>query len=256
MEQKISVFSGLVDHLFNRQMSNFVYIFGRRESGKTDLALKISERINIPLMATNIKVLSSPYEFKYITDLQTLTRWCKLNSKRKLFILDEVGKSMSKREWYKKVNIEMINKLQILRKYKLNLIFVTPYSEWLDKGLLHPDLMDGYFQRFNKQHQNKALYFDIYDSRLPRPITLKNITRTRINFDSFDVAPFTEKPKIPDIVFRDREIKLLWKWAKGSTLKELGVHNMEINRLCRKYILDSIENQASQLQDNQIESNV
>jgi hypothetical protein len=159
-------------------------------------------------------------------------------------ILDEVGKTFKARQWYKPVNIKMLEKLQVLRHSKLSLIFITPFREILDKGLLHPDLLDGYFDRFNKQHRDKASYFDIYNRSLPH-FYFYNIAKTHIRYNPYGVSEFTEKPKIPGVIFKDKDVKLIYDWSKGSTCKELGIHPQALNRIVRKFCLNRIEEMDS-----------
>jgi len=45
-------------------------------------------------------------------------------------------------------------------------------------------------------------------------------------------TPKKEKP----VTFSDKDMQTIYDWANGRTLKELGIHSMQINRLVRKFI--------------------
>ena len=49
--------------------------------------------------------------------------------------------------------------------------------------------------------------------------------------------------------FKDKDLELLWKWSQGHMYKDLEVHPMKINRLCRKFIKESLESKVHSSQD-------
>ena len=44
-------------------------------------------------------------------------------------------------------------------------------------------------------------------------------------------------------MFKDKDMELVYRWAKGETYKELGVHKQRLTRAKRKIIKFFIENQ-------------
>jgi hypothetical protein len=74
--------------------------------------------------ATSIRVYESPFHIEYITNLD-LEAQCRSILAKKLFILNEAGKSLRRRTFMSSLNVKLIDNLQILRKYKLSLILIT-----------------------------------------------------------------------------------------------------------------------------------
>ena len=42
-------------------------------------------------------------------------------------------------------------------------------------------------------------------------------------------------------VLSDKQMEILYEWAKGKTWRSLGVHPTILNRLCRKYVLHTLK---------------
>jgi len=216
---------------------------GRRESGKTDFSFFICEilfSLNvIRHFATNTKVYESSFPIERITNLPDLEHWAITLPGKKLFILDEAGKSFRRRTPMSKLNIELLDKVQILRKYKLSIIMIAPHEKYLDSATLGSDVLDGVFIKPYFKNPKVGIYEDILE---PFKITINNIPRTSVKFDTWDVAPFnaTKPPEKPK--FQEKSLNILWEWSHGKTYKELGLHRMQINRLVRKFIKEVLEN--------------
>jgi hypothetical protein len=245
LKQLSEIFIKFIGHLFIRQTSSFFMIFGRRESGKTDFALLIAEILHakgiIKHFATNIKIYSSKFEIKRITDLEDLKEWCKTNKGKKLFIFDEVGKSVSRRKPMSSLNVKMINQLQILRKYKLSIIGITVNEKYADSAVLGSDVLDGYFEKPNFKNPKVGLFTDFLEDAEK---SLTDIPPTSIEFDTWDVAPFTEFGKDRKPKFKEKELQILWEWSHGKGYKDLGLHPMQVNRLTRKFIRKTLESKV------------
>lgn len=78
---------------------------------------------------------------------------------------------------------------------------------------------------------------------------LYDLPKTNVKFDTWDSAPFKEHSKNSTPQFKDKDLEILWKWSQGHTYKDLEVHPMKINRLCRKYIKESLESKVHSSQD-------
>jgi len=236
-------FINLIKYIFQRQTSSFIIIFGRRGTGKTDLSLLIAEIQKvygkIKHFATNIKVYDSHVPFEYITNLADLTDWCQTEKGVKLFILDEAGRAFKRRTPMSKINVEIIDKIQILRKYKLSLILVTPQEAYLDSASFGSDVLDGVFRKPNFKNRKIALYED----QLERfTLTLSEIPGTTVKFDTWDSATFTlgkqsRKPK-----FEDEDLNKIWKYANNEcTIKDTGLHPQQFRRLLKKILKESLK---------------
>ena len=234
-------FVNFITYLFSRRTSAFYIIRGRRESGKTDFALLISEVVYysgvIRNIATNIRIYEAPFTIEYITNLMDLEHWCSTLKGKKLYILDEAGKSFRRRTPLSKLNIRLLDKIQILRKYKLSLIFITPHEAFIDSAIWGTDVLDGVFTK-SDENPKIALYDDYLESFTKN---LYDIPPTTIKFDTWDIAPFTEKStKTPK--FREKDLEILWEWSHGKSYKDFGLHPNSMNRLVRKFVRRVLEN--------------
>ena len=242
VQQLSQKFVDIILHLFLRQTSSCILILGRRESGKTDFSLLIAEILAtkgiIKNFATNVKIYSSPFPVERITNLDDLRFWCENTRGKKLFILDEAGKSLRRRTPMSSLNVKLLDNLQILRKYKLSIIFIAPHEKYIDSAALGSDIVDAVFIKPNYKNPKIALYDDWMEGTT---LTLTNIPRTSIKFDTWDVAPFTEHGPKQKPKFKDRDLEILWDWSHGATVKDLGLHPQQINRLCRKFIREVLE---------------
>lgn len=228
-------------YLFNRQLSNFYIILGRRGTGKTDFSFLICAILYfnglITRIATNVKIHNSPFHIEHIDNLEDLTLWCQSSTARKLFIFDEAGRSMARRSPMAKLNVQIIKELQIIRKYKLSLLFVTPHEKYIDGATLGSDVLDGYFVKTDLGKKN-ALYVDLLEGG---NIPLHGIPRTLVHFDTWDSADFTLKPLITKAMFSNEEHKILWRYAHGETYTDLNVHPEKFRRIIRKFIRETLK---------------
>lgn len=241
----------LLRKLFTRQTSTYVSLFGRRESGKTDFGLLIAEIVHalglIKYVATNVKIYESPdFEITPIIDLWNLKKWCKENKGPKLMALDEIGRTVSRRKPMSSLNVDIINEFQILRKYKLSMIIITIDEKYTDNAILGVDLLDGVFRKPLYNNPKIALYDDNLE---PLHVSIYDIPGTRIKFDTWDSAPFTQKPRTLKPSFKDEDLSLLWDWSHGATYKEMNIHHEKLTRIKRKFIRETLEKTMHTAQD-------
>lgn len=231
-------------HLF-KQLSVCVMMLGRRGSGKTDMALLIMETLNkfgvMAVFATNIKIHSSTFHIEHITNLEDLRFWCKDNRGRKLFIFDEAGKSIRRRTPMSKLNVEMLDQLQILRKYKLSLILIAPHDKYVDNAALGSDVLDAIIVKHNFKNPKVALYRNLFEDF---EVWFTDIPRTLVDFDTWDVAPFRRDAPTLKPQFKDKDMNTLWEWSHGKSAKELGLHSMQLHRLNKKFIKEVLERES------------
>lgn len=244
-------------HLFKRQTSAFITIIGRRGAGKTDFSLRIAETLFnynvIKHIASNIRIYDSPFPITYITDLQTMESWAKDKQGKKLYILDEAGKSLMRRTPMSRMNLSILQKVQVMRKYKLSLIFCTINMKLIDSGVITPDIMDGYFVKPKFDNPKIALYYDWlqnYDFRQ------RNIPATLVHFDSSDSALLTDKPETIKPLFKEEDLSILWDWSHGTSLLELKLNPKTINVKVRKFIRRVLESGLYHLPNTKSEVNV
>lgn len=238
-------FKQLIVYLFTRGTSTFIIILGRRESGKTDMSLLITEILNetnsYKMFASNVKVSTSPFKIDYITNLPDLEEWASSSTGLKLFILDEAGKAFRRRTPMSKLNIELIDKLQTLRKYQLSFIFIAPHEKYIDGAGLGSDVLDGVFVKPFFKNPKVAIYEDKLEAF---DFTLKDIPRTSLKFDTWDIAPFNLRRPNSKPQFSDQTLNNLWELSHGKTAKDLGLHQQQVSRMWKNFIKTTLESQG------------
>jgi hypothetical protein len=235
-------FIEFVGYLFQRQISAFLIIFGRRGTGKTDFALLICQILNhiglVKHFATNLKVSGNNIVIEQITNLDDLRLWARENQGRKLFLWDELGKSANRRKPMAALTVKIIEDMQTLRKFKLSVLGTTIDEEYIDRAVLSPQLLDGIFTKDHFDDPKKAQYED-YLLGFNEPIT--GIPATSLRFDTYASPPFAEHGKNQKPKFKDHDLEVLWNWSHGSTYKQLGIHPQQLNRISRKFVQEMLE---------------
>lgn len=241
-----------IKYLFNRQTSTFLTVLGRRETGKTNWALIILEILYYSLgfkhFATNIDILNDcGIGILHIDNLDALKEWCKTKRGRKLFIFDEIGRTVKRRSPMSSLNVKLISELQILRKYKLSIIACTIDAKYVDNAILGSDILDGSFvkpYRFDNPRKNQriALYHDLLKNVNK---TIDSIPPTTIDFDTWGTAIFTEHGPLQKPMFKDGDKSKLYDWAHGKTIKELKLSRTQFHRINKKFIKTTLEKERN-----------
>lgn len=228
--------------MFDR-LSTCIVIFGTRGSGKTNFSLKIAETLEryqeIPLHATNIKIVKSPFSIERIVDLETLEYWGKLSKERKLFIFDEAGKSVRKRTPMSGMNVRMLDNLQIMRKYQMSIIIITPDERYIDSTFLGEDLLDYIVE---KPYWDNQKIGDIYNCRTRTRERFFDIPSTSIQFDTNDIATFTQYAPKKRLLYKDADKQFLWDWTHGLLPSPLpDCQRKRLERVRRNFIKNILE---------------
>lgn len=197
----------------------------------------LHDRGVIKHFASNIKIYDSPFHIEHIINLEDLEDWCKLTKERKLFIGDEWGKSMRRRPM-SEITIQLMDNLQTLRKYQLSLVVIAPADKYVDSSNLGSDVLDVEITKPHFNNPKVALY---RDRQTYFETWLEGIPRTLIRFDTYDIAPFVLHRKLQKPKFKDKDLNILWEWSHGKTASELGLYRMQINRLTKKFIKETLE---------------
>lgn len=188
--------------------------------------------------ATNIKIYNSPFIIQHIDNLEDLEEWASSLQGRKLFLLDEAGKTLRRRTPMSRLNVEWLDNLQILRKYKLSIIMVVPAERYIDSAALGSDVLDAVVLKPNFKNPKIAYYEDKLEGYSTK---LYDIPRTTVKFDTWDVAVFKKsgvkkKPKL-----KTKELNVAWEWSHGLTSKDLGLHTMQLNRILKRIMKNLLE---------------
>ncbi len=125
---------------------------------------------------------------------------------------------------------------------KLSSLWLTPDEKYLDSASLGSDVLDGVFRKPDPRPNFDCRKIALYDDNLQDiHKTITGIPATSIKFDEWDIAPFREHSALKTPKFKDKDLELLWKWSPGATAKELGLFHMQVNRLVRKFVKETLE---------------
>lgn len=228
-----------------RFSSNYNLIFGRRGTGKTALGLLRWEILNAHnpkrLFGGNVKINHSYFPIETIHSLDGLRLWLKAHkSAKKSVIIDEAGRAIKKRRFMSGVNVEMLEDLQVMRKYNLDLVYIATSEKVVDSGLVDDDLLDGFYDKYSLKHLQ---YNDVYGNHRLDMYLNDGIPLTSIDFDSYDTATFTHHGTVDDakIYFKDEQLEALWKWSKGAKAEEVGLNRKTIQEWIRKITRGELE---------------
>lgn len=224
-----------------------VLIQGAGKCGKTDFGLKIAEdlskmaifpsRPNEPLImkeaiASNIDTKNF---YPQIYDLISLKDWLYADTRRKVYIFDEANQWLSNLRTMSSSNVAFTTLLPQVTKGHARMIVIGHDFTGVDINVSRAAWCKGIF---TKTSLKTAL---LTSNLFHQPIEFDNISRTSVPFDPYAVAPFQERPTNV-LRFKDVEKEVLWKWSNGSTIQELNLHKMQLNRLVRKYVRQTLEN--------------
>lgn len=143
-----------------------------------------------------------------------------------------------------KLNIDFLDKFQILRKYKLSLILIAPNEKYVDSAGLGSDVLDCVIIKPDFKNPKIALYEDVLELNSSR---FNNIPATQIKFDTWDIAPFRAKRPLSKMSFSDPELQILYQLGQGAKYSDIAEHPQKINRIVRKFARIYTEKITSQV---------
>lgn len=229
----------LIKLMFNKKYhSVFWAILGPNQSGKTDMALWLSEKAYerdlFYAYCGNIEsVKGVPYEYHFVNDLESLKQFCmminpdpyKKGLKRILFLADEMG------EWAPKdqpwLNVKLIKEQQKVRKYGLSMIGMG--ISRVDSRILNPKHFHGRIDKVGKNRQDRAVFYDWLNNQKGK---IYNIPRTTIAFNTWDSSYFYMEKQIDSLkgipLNLDHELVKLYLEKESFTVD--GHHPQEVKR--------------------------
>jgi len=153
-------------------------------SGKTCFALLLAERLLerglVKKVATNIKV-NDP-RFIQVDSYFKLVEFLESDDSPKLFILDEAGLYLDARNPFAKTNRLLRHIAFLLRKYRGKMIVISQRFDDIDKT--YRELTVAVFHKISRK--TAVLYSDLFEEE----IVIRNIPKTSIKFNSYDIAEF------------------------------------------------------------------
>jgi len=230
-------YQNILTKLFNKP--SIVIIGGSWKTGKTDFGLKISEDcMNLDLISECASNIDTEDFYPQLTNLVDVKQWLYRNKARKLYIFDEASehlpntRGMSGKSVGIKSLIPQISKAHgrmIVIGHNINKVDKEVYDKTWCRGLIMKPLTPYCYKP-------AILYSDFF----PRPLKISEISPTKIKFDPYSLAPFTEKPE-NGVFLKDADKQLLLNWAHGSNYKALGLMPMQLHRKLKAYVLNSLE---------------
>jgi len=210
---------------------------GRNQSGKTDWNLRQLEMIHELGLAGGIgtnmdTVISKDFEIELIKDFKTLKARCKMLNpdpkkkglKRFFFLISELGDFVPRDQPWN--NVDFIKELQKVRKYGLSLI--GDAIDRIDGRVLNENHFHGYFVKYNKGNPRVAKYFDWISGEV---ISIKDIPRTSIEFDTFESASFYMEPQTNESTIPlNPDHQIVKKYLEAGSIKATGLHPQLVKR--------------------------
>ena len=131
------------------------------------------------------------------------------------------------------INVKMVEDLQVLRKYNMDLIYIAPSESTIDKELVKSDYLDGFYDKYSIKHLS---YTDVFQNNRLDMYISNGIPLTSIKFDSLDPATFTEHGSLDDqkTYFADEKLEALRRWSLGEKAQQLGLSRKTIQQWIRK----------------------
>jgi hypothetical protein len=222
---------------------SIVVIGGTWKTGKTDFGLKISEDLfELGLISECASNIDTKGHYPLITDTVNLKQWLYATSKRKLFIFDEASehlpntRGMSGKSVGIKGLIPQVSKAHgrmIIIGHNISKVDAEVYDKTWCRALIMKPLTPYRF--------TPAI---VYSNLFVRPFKISSISPTKIAFDPFTLAAFSETP-INGVFLKDKDKQLLLDWAHGSNYKQLGLMPMQLHRRLKAYVLSSLEAQLN-----------
>lgn len=218
---------------------SIVIIGGTWKTGKTDFALKISEDLKtlgiITEASSNIDTFGY---YPQITDLISLKQWLYATRNRKLYIFDEASEHLPNTRGMSGKSVGIKGIIPQISKAHGRMIVIGHNIKKIDSETYDTTWCRALIMKPMKPYVYQPAV--VYSPLFPKPVSIKTISPTKIKFDPYSLAPFTERPE-KMVYFKTEDEQLLWSWANGTSAKELGKDNIQINRLTRKFVKNVLE---------------
>ena len=200
----------LVKKIFHKKkQSVWVLIKGKKQSGKTNFALRLMEILYEENLAdgfgSNVKTLEAPFDVDFIEDFPTLQKRCqmlnpdpeKYGINRYFYFCSEMGKAFPQDQPWR--NTEFIGELQLVRKIGLN--WIGDGINRIDKRIDNATHFDGYFKKLSITMPDLAIFHDYGNDRVTE---IEGIKPTQLKYNTWESCNFYMEPHSEN----DKEIPL------------------------------------------------
>lgn len=223
----------LILELF-RDVAPIIFVVGRHGRGKTDFALLIAELLFdhsvIKKFSSNIMIFDPKgYDYSHVTNLWRLQQWLYPKRVHKLFILDEAGINIDRRNPLGKVNRQIRYIGFLVRKFRGKLIFISQRSKDIESTFSDTDIWLGTFRKLSKR---EAI---LIDNLHADPCYISDIPATSLKFDSYDIAPFSIEPSFDEHEAKTEDQAIYFDWLNhgnySKTSRKYKKHVQEVKRI-------------------------
>jgi len=238
-------FKSMIKILFSHPAS-IIVVSGKMNTGKTDFALYLTENIlnigYISKVGSNIRVKDD--RFERITSVEGLKKWIEKDRKvRKLFVLDECGEHIDTRNPLSRMNKELRYLGFKIRKYRGKMILIIQRLEDLESTFRSREITLAIFKKLSKKRC--MVYSDLLREKdYGDAVELKNIPRTSIKFNTYDIAPFFLEEDVL-LSGRDKCCVVAKRYAECGNFsiiaKEMDLKPMQIKRLLQDHVKHSLK---------------
>lgn len=216
--------------------SAVIMISGGKGRGKTDVALRLGEEAYeeglVQRIGTNMRTEDERVD--HVGNMPDLKSWLALKGD-KYFILDEAGKALNRMRFMSRLNVVILEIVQLVRHFDAKFTAIAPSEKFVDSNFLNTDILDCKIRKI-------ALTFAEVKNFLSfQAYTLKDIERTTIRFWSKDIASFTLKKPF-DVASFSPEEKCALAYSRGESMGAIGgsfeprMHRQEVARKIQKYL--------------------
>lgn len=224
---------------------SIVVIGGSWKTGKTDFGLRISELLLeygiVSQVASNIDTMGF---YPQLTDLVSLKNWLYASKARKLYIFDEASEHLPNTRGMSGKSVGIKGLIPQISKAHGRMIVIGHNISKVDK-----EVYDDTWCRALILKPNRPYCFQpaiIYSKLLPKPFRLVKICPTKIKFDPYTLAPFSERPE-KAVYFKNVDKQLLWQWANRDPSVIGKIPRGTIHAKLVKYIKETLAVEMSTL---------
>jgi len=230
---------GLVKKIFHeKKQSVWVLIKGKKQSGKTNFALRLMEILHDEGLAdgfgSNVETLEAPFDVDFIEDFPTLQERCQMLNpdpekhgiNRYFYFCSEMGKAFPQDQPWR--NTEFIGELQLVRKIGLN--WIGDGINRIDKRIDNATHFDGYFKKLSITRPDLAIYHDYTTDRVTE---IDGIKPTRLKYNTWESCNFYMEPRtdIKTEIPLNKDHLIVKQYLEADcSLKETGLHRQTLKR--------------------------
>lgn len=231
-------FRSLIKKIFTRRkQSVWIVTTGRKQTGKTNMTLRIMEILEEENLAegfgSNVESLKAPFDVEFIQDFKTLKAHCQMLNpnpnkhgiKRFFFFGSEMGKWLPRDQPYR--NVKFIEELQLVRKYGLN--WLGDGIDRIDKRVINKTHFDGEFKKLSITRPDLATY---HNYQTDQEILIEGIKPTRLKYDTWESCNFYMEPQTEyiDIPLNPDHLIVKKYLDAGCSIAKTGLHSNEVKR--------------------------